>query len=359
MKLRSGWVFVALSLLTAAVAAGATASGCQSDSQSGAAGSGGGSGGDTSGNGASNTSMSTASSMGGSAPTSASTGTGANTGCTGPDATISDITTGMVGDKMMVSVKDIVVMSAKFKVSGPGSSGHCLWGVFGSTKGLTETQANTGILLVSKGADATTNDAGSTYCAAYPEEPAGDLIPDDVKIGDVLNVIGESEAFLLDNCMTEPNGSSVAQFQLSNICKVDKNGTAPVPTAHVLSPTEIAQLASPTDTSFHAQWGGVKVAVENVTAATNPVVGMYGIIALTEGNLQVTDKIYYRGYQKTEVCHAGPLFTANMTAPYYSFGHIEGFSYLDFCTWSLGVNDKCADFTPASEDCAGMTSCPQ
>ena len=70
------------------------------------------------------------------------------------------------------------------------------------------------------------------------------------------------------------------------------------------------------------------------------------------------DKIYYRGYQKMQVCHAGPVFTAAASAPYYSFNHIEGFSYLDFCTWSLGVNDKCADFDPASEDCAGMTSCP-
>jgi hypothetical protein len=145
---------------------------------------------------------------------------------------------------------------------------------------------------------------------------------------------------------------------VKNVCKVTKTGTAALPKAHVLTTAEITELASPSDTAFHDKWGGVKVAVENVTAATSPVVGMYGIVALNEGMLQVTDKMYYRGYEKTMVCHAGPTFTAAAAPPYFTFTHIEGFSYLDFCTWSLGVNDKCADFAPPSEDCAAMTSCP-
>src|SRR5262245_30778495 len=126
MKLRSGWVFLALSALTGALAAGATAGGCQSSGQSTGSTGSGGTGGETSmGN-----TMSTAS-MSGSGGASASTGTGANQGCTSMmDASIDDITTGKVGVMTPVSLKGVVAMSQKWLVSHSKSSGSCLWGVY-------------------------------------------------------------------------------------------------------------------------------------------------------------------------------------------------------------------------------------
>jgi hypothetical protein len=138
---------------------------------------------------------------------------------------------------------------------------------------------------------------------------------------------------------------------------VTKTGTAPVPAAHVMTGADLASLTSTTDSAFHDTWGGVKVRVEN--AAVQPqggaVVGMYGIINVAPG-IPFGDKLYYRGYSDSP-CHAGPVYSD----PTMTFASIEGFHYLDFCSWGLAIADKCADLDPSSEDCAAasppITSC--
>jgi hypothetical protein len=73
------------------------------------------------------------------------------------------------------------------------------------------------------------------------------------------------------------------------------------------------------------------------------------------------DKLYYRGYQKTQVCHAGPTYPDPATGmPGPTFAFVEGFHYLDFCSWGLQVQDKCAVVSPPSPDCTTptmITSC--
>jgi hypothetical protein len=199
-------------------------------------------------------------------------------------------------------------------------------------------------------------------------DPTGSAIPDDVQPGDVLDLVGETDYVLLDNCATEPGGTTVPQRQLSQACSVVKIGTAAVPAPAVVPPADLARLASQTDTAFHDQWGGAKVRLEGVAAEVpaspttctmggNSVVGEYGIITLTPSGIQVSNKLYYVGYfARSEPCHASPEFCTS-GAP-YSWVSIDGFHYLNYCTWGLAPNDKCADFNPRSVDCTSSSCAP-
>ena len=81
------------------------------------------------------------------------------------------------------------------------------------------------------------------------------------------------------------------------------------------------------------------------------------IAAPTAANkLQLGDKLYYRGYlKKNNACYDGPKFANAVT----EFTSMEGFLYLDFCTWNLQPNDKCADLSPHSDDCTSDVMCAQ
>jgi hypothetical protein len=115
----------------------------------------------------------------------------------------------------------------------------------------------------------------------------------------------------------------------------------------------------------HNMWGGVFLRAENVAADPwmgqmgNPdtIVGPYGKVKLAPGPLEVPDNLYYvQG--SAEVCETAPKFDTMYTLP-FSWDHVQGFHYLAFCTWSLTVEDKCADFAPQSPDCAaaGIATC--
>lgn len=294
--------------------------------------------------------------------------------CDGSVVTIEQITNpkaaGFVNDGAPVQVKGAVAMSQKFLVSKGSTSGTCLFGVFVSAPGLTETKEYSGIMVVSKGSDAVVDpmDPTKSFCGKISnrfgnDPPPGDSIPDDIKPGDVVDVIGVADYFLLTSFCTKPTDSKVAQRQIAFACKVEKTGTATPPTPHVFTtPEDVAKLASTTDTAFHDMWGGVKVRVGiESTPVPQPdpgggpgmvVTNKFGEILLTTSNLRVADKLYYRGYDK-QTCYTGPMFSdVNI-----KWTAIDGFSYLNFCTWDLEPSNKCADFNPASEDCTNVT-CP-
>ena len=361
MMNRTGWLLLCAPLAAAGLLLPMTTGGCNSDN--------GGSGG--SGN-TGNTATTTTHHTGG-------TGAGGGTGATGAGAsgggggattcgdgatehTIQDITTGVVGTGVPVKVSGAVVMSQKFLVS-KSSSGNCLWGIYISAPGLQTTAPNTGILALNYGTPASVPDGGTTaYCPKLddPNESPGDKIPDQIQPGDVVDLIGETDKFLLNQCATEDAGAQVGQFQLSKVCQVtvvSQGGAVPAPA--VMTTQQLAQIPSPTDSAFHDSWGGVKVQINAPSAQPsgvgggNSVVGNYGVITLDQDDIQVGDKIYYRGYQKSQVCHAGPVFNGATT-----WTSIEGFHYLDYCTWDVQVNDKCADFAPRSTDCTADTCAP-
>lgn len=349
----AGWTLLAASAVGSFVLFTSGLGGCQ-DNGTGSGATGGDGGGSTTGTntggGATVTSSGTTTSSG----SAGGTGTGGQVNCAGPEQTISDITTGTVGPGIKVQLTGVIAMSQKFLVSKSSSSGSCLWGVFVSAPGLAETAANSGILILSYGTNAVTNDAGQAFCPKLGQEPAGDKIPDDVAPGDELTVVGETDYFLLSQCASEPNGSTVAQRQLSKVCSVERTATGKaVPLPHKLTAADIAKLGDPNDTAFHDQWGGVKVQIDNITPVLQggEVVGMYGIIQTNEG-VEIHDKLYYRPYSNNK-CHDGPVFDPSVT-----WNSVTGFSYLDFCTWAIEPNDKCADFDPSSSDCMGALTCP-
>src|SRR5262249_37615848 len=135
--------------------------------------------------------------------------------CDGQEVTVFDVTNdpsaaNPVGPAIKVKVKNVVAMSQKFLVSKSSNTGSCLWGIFVSAPNLgKETQPYSGVLVVSYGNNATEQPAGSGmfYCSKLGVEPTGGAIPDDVKVGDELNVIGKTDYFLLNSCANQPNGS--------------------------------------------------------------------------------------------------------------------------------------------------------
>jgi hypothetical protein len=355
-----------MSAVTGALVMGSSVQGCQPGASS-TSGLGGGGSDTTSTSTTASNSTTTGTQTTGS---TSSTGTG---GAPAVAATIKDITTGKVGQKIHVKVTGAVVMSHKFLIS-QSSSGSCLWGVFLSDPGLTETAANTGILATAYGTDAMIPTGGNkAFCPIPGVDPVGDAFPDDVAPGDVVDVTGDSAYFNLNDinhtpkyCIN-PGESLVHQFQISGINPGDVTRTStkgPVPTPHLMAAADVATLASATDKAFHDQWGGVKVRIEGVTSVPQMVAtdagtvasitDQYGHIVLMGSNLQVGDKIYYQGLlKKNDVCRAGPAY-ANATT---TFTQIDGFGYLDFCTWGLLPSNRCLDFVPASDDC-GNNTCP-
>jgi hypothetical protein len=283
-------------------------------------------------------------------------GGGEVAGCEGAETTVQGIATGEVGPGTKVSVPGVVAMSHKFLVSKSSTTDNCLWGVFVSAPGLTETEANSGLLILSYGFKAEIPEGGDqSFCPRLGQDPAGDQIPDNTKPGDVLDVIGTVSRFPDDPQCDAPNPpNQVGMLQLGSVCKATKVGDATTPTPTTLAAADIEKISSTTDEAFHDQWGAVKVRIENVGVepADGMVVGMYGVIKLLNG-VEVGNKIYYRGYSNN-VCHERPAFTDTEVV----FDRIDGFHYLAFCSWGIQANDKCADFEPQSGDCTAATCEP-
>lgn len=305
--------------------------------------------------------------VGGGTSTGTGSGGGSTCGYNAVDATVQEVTAGTVGTGVSVRLTGVVAMSRKFLVT-KSSSGNCLWGVFVSAPGLTTTAPNTGVLAASYGFPAEVAEGGTEdYCPVIElGEPGGDAFPDDVGPGDVLDIVGETDYFLLTNYCTNAGDSQVPARQVAQVCSVNRTSTGgPTPAAALLTGADVAALGSPTDTAFHDQWGGVKVRIEGVSAEPSgnsiddctggdvTVVGDYGVITLNEGDgLGVGNDIYYQGLLRSldYTCRSGPLL-CTPPATTYDFTSIEGFNYLAFCTWTLQPNDKCTDFAPQSGDC--------
>lgn len=272
--------------------------------------------------------------------------------------TIEDVTTDQVGPGVDVKLVGVVAMTRKVLINHSKSSGSCLWGIFVSAPGLSETAANSGLIVKSYGNDAVIPPGGTeAECPKLADGSVGDAIPDDVQPGDVLDIVGETSMFptasLMQEFCTNPGDTAIPGREVAFACSAVKTGTAPVPAPHALTLEEISKLMDPLDDDFHAQWNGVRVHLPNVTPANDPVVGMYGIITLTQGGVEVKDKFYYVN-DSSELCEMGPIFSS---VPPLTWNYIDGFSYLDFCRWSIQTFDKCADFDPPSEDCPSATAC--
>ncbi|APR86742.1 hypothetical protein A7982_12091 [Minicystis rosea] len=351
--------FLGTGTLTLALAAASSVSGCQGNSGTGITGGAGGQGGDTP---TTSTGSNTTTTGSNTTTTGSNTTTSGTGGSASVPATIEDITTNKVGLNTLVKLSGVVAMSSKFLVVSNDTS--CLWGVMLSAPGLTETAKNTGIVAVSYGTKPAYNDAGKgPYCPTIQKgDAAGDGFPDDVKPGDVLDVVGKVGSYIPSTCGAAGE-TAIAGLQLTNIFPGDVTRTStggPVPTPHALASDEVTKLAAQTDMAFYRAWSGVKVRLEDVKPqpVTGPdgglsVTGDFGVITLQDSNVKVGDKLYYHALLNSlkDPCHMGPHYAdTNVT-----FTHIDGFVYLNYCTWDLEPTNRCVDLAPPSDDCAGNT----
>jgi hypothetical protein len=391
-----------LGLVSVGVLALVTGLGCQPNTNTSAGGGGtGAAGGSTNSGGTTSMGGTTA---GGGGATGGTTGGGGGTGGVPnsacemdvTDATVYQITDGTIGEKVKVRLDGVIAMSNKFLVSHSKNSGSCLWGVFVSapktadgSADLAETASGSGSIVLSYGPNA--DSASMQPClnhdaaVAAGMEGDADVIPDDVKPGDVLKVVGTTSKFIQASCGANATDSDIKQLQIFTPCLAEKTGaTKPVPAPHTLSVDELKLLAAQKTsvagaTDFYAGWAGVKVR----TPATSPkqwsgmtcgstmdkqccaagvpacTVDPYGNIVLTDGGVTVPDSLYYLKTGEVgagDLCHVGPKFTDN---PAPQWAYVQGFVQLNFCTWGLDPTDKCADFSPTPNDCsaASMAAC--
>ncbi|MEZ4294801.1 MAG: hypothetical protein R3B70_07480 [Polyangiaceae bacterium] len=391
-----------LGLISSALLALA-ATGCQDGNGTGTGGTAGDGGSNTGGN---NTGGSTGGTNPGGGGTGGDTGGTTTTTTVNNDACETDVTDatvyqvtdikadGAVGKDIKVRLNDVVAMSNKILISHSNNSGSCLWGVFVSAPktadgsgDLTETAPYSGVIVLSYGPNAAQgtpclNQAGA---AAAGMQADADVIPDDIKPGDVVKVIGKTSKFIQQSCGQKATDSDVPQAQIFTPCKVEKTGgTAVVPAPHVLTSAEMDLMnkqksADPGAKDFHEAWAGVRVRAADVnpiqysgkTCGTNGdfyccpmgvdmcTVEYFGSITLAEGNVLVPDSLYYvkpADVGGGELCHIAPVFPND---PVPSWSKVDGFHQLNFCTWVLAPTDKCADFDPQSEDCVaqGIQAC--
>ncbi len=286
---------------------------------------------------------------------------------------------GHVGADAKVSIKGVIAMSGKQLISHSKTNMDCLWGVFVSAPKtaaggqLTETEAYSGTIILSKGGGGQNPIADKASC--YTDSNAmSDAIPDDIKPGDVLDVVGTKELFLLDFLPTNPCGSKptdtdIKTIQIADACKAEKVGTAAVPAPHEFTAEETELLAEQhSDVAgtldFKRAWGNTKVKVTNwapelwPASGGNPggVTGPFGIIRIAPFKAEIHDGFYYRN-GSSEVCETAPKFADTAVM----FKSVQGFHYLDFCTWAINNDDKCADFDPQTDDCkaASIAACIQ
>lgn len=273
------------------------------------------------------------------------------------EATVYGVTKGEVGEGVKVSLKRLIATSPKFVVSRSKSTGSCLWGLFvsagtgeGNTIPLGIAAPYSGLLAVAFGDNAIADNACPVDTDPFPAAIAP---------GDELDLVGSTQTFVLNACANEPSPPEKGMKQLTQVCGASLTGAKrPVPAAAVLT-DEAAYLSTPSGTiaqGVHDRWQGARVRVENAAAdvSSGAVVGKYGTITLTPGPINVVDKLYY-GKNPSPVCSTAPVYSSLAV----TFDFIEGFHYLDYCTWSLAPLDRCADYSPSSDDCVstGTTSC--
>ncbi len=249
-------------------------------------------------------------------------GTGGGGTCpVGQAATVADIANGIVGSGIEAQITGAIATSKKVLAYFSKTKGTCLWGVF--VKDPTEPR---GLMVISYGDDAPDGSENASAC------PTGtDAIPNEVVPGDVVDILGETNAFVSSKCsgVVPP-----AQIQLK-ACSMNitaTGGEAPEPVVV----TDLDAVAGGA-----AEYQGLLIKIEDVTAENydGGTVGPFGVIQLEGTELQVNDKFYF-------VADGAPVFE-----PSQHFNSIVGIAHLDFCNWVLQPRDKCNDFDPPSTDC--------
>jgi hypothetical protein len=340
-----GFAILGTGLLTATLCAVACQSSNTNNGSGGSTGTGGSSG--SSNGGTAGAGMGATAGVGGTVGTAGAGGTGGGT-CnhtTGQSATVQQVDQGAFAAKTYVELKGVVATTQKFLVSSSKTTGSCLWGIFVSAPNLATTAPNTGVMVISYGDSLKTTDAGTVGTC----KSGTDAIPDDVKPGDVLDFVGETDPYAPSACAgTAPQ----MQLLVPQYCDLKKTGTAATPAPAMITPAVADKVAAGIDTATINEWAGAFVRMQNLDAVQpdgGNVVQKYGVIQFSQTKLEAHDKLFYY-----DLTGGGPK--AQGKGWTYSgavhFNRVDGVVYLDYCTWSLDPRNKCTDVDPPSDDCA-------
>jgi hypothetical protein len=296
--------------------------------------------------------------------------------CAGTEKAISDLNQATrlpAADQVLL--KGVVAASQKFLVS-PSKSG-CLWGVFVTTAGGPTEYGS--IQLVSKGDPPVAGANGKDVCKTDPGTTG--KIPDDIQPGDVFDVSGFPDEFLVGgaNGCGMPNTNmpgtnnpkpAVGQRQLKDLSCISplvKGGPAPAP-KEISDVATLNQIAAGTNEGdINLKWGGALVKVtgpfnsvqtpasDYTGTAMTSAVSKYGAIAVAETPLLINNAIYY-----TDESCGGPKASGKRyeyTQP-TTFNSFTGIVAVNFCTWEVAIRARCGDIDPPSSVCAADPVCP-
>jgi len=221
-----------------------------------------------------------------------------------------------------VKLNGVVVTSIKWRTRNPSASfKSCLYSIFVADPNATFTPWS-GMQIIAYGDDPVESDGGRFEC-----DPKTDPIPNDIKIGDVVDVTGTYTEFgptsaacgAASPALPPPTPAKAPQVRA---CRVTKIGTGTAPAPAVVTTAQISDGSAEL-----LQWAGGRVKVQNVEAAANASFGNFPL--KPDSKLWVSDIIWYRGTGWTVSAGA-------------KFDEITGHPLIDFCTWSLAPS-FCAD----------------
>jgi hypothetical protein len=270
-----------------------------------------------------------------------------------------------------VSVKGLVATSQKFLVS----KNACLWGVFATTAGDT-TQEYGSIEVVAKGAEAVTVEvpgsggaggAGGggtkTELRCPTEGDKGGKIPNDIKPGDVFDVVGFVDEFKNNNC--DP-ALALGQRQIENpdtFTITARGGNTPAP-KEFTSVEEINKLGGgENEDDFTRKWSGGLVRIssgqgggfhvdESKLSPDAKCAAAKGDIYFKEVSLPMNSNIPF-----FDLAEGGPFDPTFKKGFEYTkdtvFTSYTGIYSIDFCNWAISVRTARGDDVqpPAATSC--------
>jgi hypothetical protein len=267
-----------------------------------------------------------------------------------------------------VRVRGLVATTKKYLVT-QSKSGSCLWGFFATTPGAT-TQEYGSIQVIAYGDEASNvglgggsgagGSSGAVRCPTAPEK-AGP-IPQDIKPGDLVDVVGYNDSFIPPGDNGCGNGTNPVlaegQRQLEN-ATVTLVGTGAVPAPKEFTTKEELDLLSNSTVAneLFSKWGGGLVKLSgsfsidpakfppSPPAGTANCAAPFGDLIFTETTLVANNNILFG-----DLSGGGPRDSATKRLPHTKdtvFTSITGVYTPDFCTWAVSARGP-EDILPAA-----------
>jgi hypothetical protein len=264
--------------------------------------------------------------------------------CTGQAVSVGELASGNVRVGKTVLLSKLVASSQKFLLSASKTSGKCWWGAFAAELG--KSGENSGVLLLSSadGVPGEADGGSELYCP-----PGTDSLPDDLSPGDLLSAFGDFDDYAPSACRSS---APMRELLVKPGCAVVRSGRTAPPAAVTISAELADQLAQGKDKALLRAWSGARIELDDIdalaVASSTSAVGPYGVIRFQQTKLELHSKVPY-----ADLSAGGPQQSGKSLAfdfPVH-FERAEGVLYLDYCTWSLELRDRCADLSPQSRGC--------